>query len=407
MWLSRNVRRSAPMCAAVLLLAACGGTPAAAPASSAPPPAVASAAAKPSAAPSSAASAAAKPSGASTAASAAAKPSAASAQGSSAAKPSGAAASAAASGQALTTIRSAYTTTSGTTIPLWVAKESGAFAQNGLDVSLTLVAPGAPILAALESGDVPVAEAGGQEVVNAELNGATLDLVGSFGEKPTNSIYAIASIQKPEDLKGKIIGVSSIGAVSHVAGLLAMQKLGLEGQVTFLGTGGLPQTIAAIQSGKVQGGVLSPPQTFQAAQQGLHEVVDVSKLDVLSATAVIVTTHKYAADHADVVERYLRAMIQATHTAYTNKALTMQVITKYGQISDPDLASKTYDYFHDGQLWGKDGIPSDAAIQTNLDVAATTSPQAKNFKPAQMEDLSIVQKIKASGLVDQLWPKSS
>src|SRR5947209_5640438 len=92
-----------------------------------------------------------------------AKP-AASAGASAAAKTSGSA-STAASG--LLAMKSAYTTTSGTQIPQWIAKEAGLFAQNGLDVSLSVIAPGAPILAALESGDVPISNAGGQEVVNA------------------------------------------------------------------------------------------------------------------------------------------------------------------------------------------------------------------------------------------------
>ncbi|HEY8695183.1 MAG TPA: ABC transporter substrate-binding protein, partial [Chloroflexota bacterium] len=365
MWFSNNVRRAMPLCLAAILLAGCGGSPAAAPASSAAP-----------------------------------------AQGSSAAKPSGPAASAAASGQAVA-IRSAYTTTSGTTIPVWVAKEGGYFAQNGLDVSLTIIAPGAPILAAIESGDVPISEAGGQEIVNAEISGSNLVMVGGFGSKPTNSIITIPSIQKPEDLKGKTIGVSGLGAVSHVAGLLAVDKLGLKGQVNFIATGGLPETLAGITSGKVDGGVLSPPQTFQAVKQGLREVVDIAKLGVFSQTSVVVTTRKYASDHPDIVERYLRAKIQGTHRAYTDQALAMQVITKYAKISDPDLASKTYDYFHDGELWGKDGLTNEAAIQTNLDVAAQTNAKAKDFKPAQMVDMSFIQKIKASGLIDQLWGKSS
>jgi NitT/TauT family transport system substrate-binding protein len=386
---SGNVRRlAAQVGAAALLLAGCGGASTAAPAPSA-------------AAPSAAASAAAaKPSAA--AGSTAAKPSAAA--GSVAAKPSGAA-SAAASG--LIPIKTAYTTTSGTSIPLWVAKEGGYFAENGLDATVAIVAPGAPILAALESGDLPVSNAGGQEIVNAEVNGSNVVMVGGFGHKPTNSIITVPSITKPEDLKGKTIGVSGIGAVSHVAGVLAVEKLGLKDQVKFLATGGLPETLAAIKTGKVDGGMLSPPQTFDAVEkQGLRELVDVSKLDIKYQAALVVTTRKYLADHPDIVERYLRAMIEATHRAYTDKAFTIQTIVKYAKISDPALAAKTYDYFHDGEVWDKDGVILPEAVQTNIDVAAQTIPAAKNFKPAQMVDTKLVDKIKASGLLDQLYGKS-
>ena len=386
---SGNVRRlAAQVGAAALLLAGCGGASTAAPASSA-------------AAPSAAASAAAKPSAAA-AGSAAAKP--ASGAASAAAKPSGAA-SAAASG--LIPIKTAYTTTSGTSIPLWVAKEGGYFAQNGLDATVAFVASGAPILAAVESGDLPLSNAGGQEIVNAIVNGSQVVMVGGFGHKPTNSIITNPKITKPEDLRGKTIGVSGIGAVSHVAGLLAVQKLGLGDSVKFLATGGLPETLAGIKTGKVDGGMLSPPQTFEAVEkEGLREVVDVSKLDIKYQAALVVTTHKYLADHQDIVERYMRAMIQGTHRAYTDKAFTVQTIIKYAKISDPALAEKTYDYFHDGDVWDKDGVILPAAVQTNIDVAAQTIPAAKNFKPAQMIDTKAIDKITASGLVKQLYGSS-
>src|SRR5581483_2937355 len=169
---------------------------------------------------------------------------------------------------------------------------------NGLDVTVSFVASGAPILAALESGDLPVSQAGGQEIVNSEVNGSNAVMVGGFGHKPTNSIICTPSITKPEDLKGKTVGVSGIGAVSHVAGLLAVQKLGLQGQVNFLATGGLPETLAGIKTGKVDCGMLSPPQTFQAIQeQGLREVADAAKLDVVTQNAVVVTTRSYASAH--------------------------------------------------------------------------------------------------------------
>src|SRR5438093_9764535 len=112
-------------------------------------------------------------------------------------------------------LKSAYTTTAATTVPFWMAKESGAFEAEGLDVTLALIAPGAPILGALESGDVPLSSAGGQELVNAQVKGANMTMVAGFGNQLTNAVYVIPSISKPEDLKGKTLGVSGIGAISH------------------------------------------------------------------------------------------------------------------------------------------------------------------------------------------------
>lgn len=372
-----------------IVLAACGGGT---PAASSPPVSTAAKASAPALA-----SAGAKPSAA---ASTAAKPLTSASPGSSGA------ASAGASG--LIAIKSAYTTTSATEVPFWVAKDGGYFAQNGLDVTVAFVASGAAILAAVESGDVPVSQAGGQEIVNAEVNGSSAVMVGGFGHKPTNSIICSPSITKPDDLKGKTIGVSGIGAVSHVNGQLAVQKLGLGDQVKFLATGGLPETLAAIKSGKVDCGMLSPPQTFQAVeQQGLREVADAAKLGVTTQNAVVATTRSYASAHGDVVDKYLRAMIEGTHRAYTDKAFALQTIQKYGKVSDPKLANETYDYFHDDQIWDKDGALHTDALQVNLDVSAKTSPKAKDFKPDQLIDTAFIKKIQASGLIQQLWGTAS
>lgn len=369
------IRPAAAIVGATLLLAACGGAaaPAAPPASSAAP----------------VASAAAKPSGASVSA----KPAAGSAEAVASAKP--------AAGQVA--IKSAYTTTSATMTPLWATKEGGFFDGQGLNVTLARIAAGAPILAALQGGDVPLAFVGGQQIVEADLKGAQFVLVGGFVDTLTQQIYTIPSIQTPEQLKGKAIGVTNFGAITHVAGLVAAEKLGLKGQVNFIATGGPPETIAAIQSGKVQGGVFSPPQSFQAEQQGLHMLIDVAKTGVKSQTAAMVTTRSYLKEHPDIVERYVRAALQGNHAAITDSKIGTAAIAKYGGIKDAGLVQKTYDYYKD--QFGKDGFPSLAGIQQNLDIAAENIPEAKNAKPEQFVDTSIIQKIKASGFIDQLWGK--
>ncbi|HLG72610.1 MAG TPA: ABC transporter substrate-binding protein [Chloroflexota bacterium] len=285
--------------------------------------------------------------------------------------------------------------------PLWAAKDGNYFAEQGLDVTLARIEAGAPILSAMQGGDVPLAFVGAQQIVEADLKGAQFVLVGGFVDVLGQQIYAIPSIAKPEDLKGKAIGVTNFGAITHVAGRVAVDSLGLKGQVNFIATGGPPETIASIKTGKVQAGVFSPPQSFQAETEGLHMLIDVATLGVKSQTAAIATTRQYLKDHPDVVERYVKAAIEGSHRAITDKTLSTAAIKKYGGVDDATLVGKTYDYYKD--QWGKDGFPSLPGIQQNLDIAADTIPEAKTAKPEQFVDMSIVQKIKASGFIDQLW----
>src|SRR5256712_1461474 len=174
---------------------------------------------------------------------------------------------------ARTALSSAYTTTSATMAPLWTAKEAGFFDQEGLDVKLTRIQAGPPLMGAVQSGEVPLAFAGAQQIIEADLQGGDYVIVAGFIDTLGQSIYVPASIERPEQLKGGAIGVSNFGAITHVAGQVGVEYLGLKGQVTFVATGGPPETLASILGGKVQGGVMSPPDTLKAPAAGLHELL--------------------------------------------------------------------------------------------------------------------------------------
>src|SRR5206468_4115183 len=77
---------------------------------------------------------------------------------------------------------------------------------------------GAPILSALQGGDVPIAMVGGQQIVEAGLKGAQFVLVAGFVDVFAQGIWVIPAIKTPEDLKGKALAVTNFGSISHLAG---------------------------------------------------------------------------------------------------------------------------------------------------------------------------------------------
>jgi ABC-type nitrate/sulfonate/bicarbonate transport system substrate-binding protein len=303
--------------------------------------------------------------------------------------------------QAKVTLASAYTTTAATMAPQWVAKEGGYFDEEGLDVSLTRIQAGAPVMGAIQSGEVPLAFVGAQQIVEADLKGGDFVLVAGFVDSLGQSIYVKNSIETPEQLKGGVLGVSAFGAVTHVAGRVGVEYLGLKNDVTFIATGGPPETLASIQGGRVQGGIFSPPDTLKARDAGLHELLDVGTTGVKLQTAAIATTRKYLREHPDIVERYLRASLKGVHRLKTDKSIGEQAIGKYGGVSEAAELEETYNYYKD--QWNKDGALSIPGIQESLDIAAENIPEAKDGKPEQFIDTTVLDKLKASGLLKELW----
>jgi NitT/TauT family transport system substrate-binding protein len=300
-------------------------------------------------------------------------------------------------------LKTAYTTTSATMAPLWAAKEGGFFAEEGLDVTLARIQAGPPVLGAIHARDVPIAFVGAQQIIPANVKGATFVIVAGFFDSLSQSIYVAPSIERPEQLKGKAIGITNFGAITHVAGMEGVKHLGLEGQVTFLATGGPPETLAALQFGKIQAGVFSPPDTLRARELGFRELLNVGKIGVKSLTGAIVTTREWARENPDVVERYIRASLKGTHRLKTDRDFGMKAISKYTKLTDVKLLDETYDFYR--EHWSRDGMPSREGMQKNLEIASATTPEAKSLKPEQFMDLTFLNRIKASGLMDQLWKK--
>lgn len=148
-------------------------------------------------------------------------------------------------------LKTAYTTASATVAPMWVAVEGGAFAEQGIDTELSFIGAGQAILGALSSQEAPIVIAGANQAIDANLQGGDYVLLGAAMSYVTTGIWVHPSIQRPEDLRGKSVGVSNYGAISHVALKIALDYWGLEEgrDVTVVRSGGTPETLAAMQSG--------------------------------------------------------------------------------------------------------------------------------------------------------------
>ncbi|MFI5267350.1 MAG: ABC transporter substrate-binding protein, partial [Chloroflexota bacterium] len=190
-----------------LSLAACGGSAApSAPASSAAPASPSAAASKPAAA-----SASVKPA-ASGAASA--KPAA---SGSAAAKPAASLAAFApynpsAPGDKMIVSHSQLTST-----PNEAALAAGIFAKHNLNLDMRYIPQGATGMQVLLSGDTNVAELGGAEMVAAAAGGADIVIIANLEPVYPFKFEVTKDIQKPADLKGKKVGITTVGSVDDTS----------------------------------------------------------------------------------------------------------------------------------------------------------------------------------------------
>ena len=243
-------------------------------------------------------------------------------------------------------VRAAYGNVTPANLAPFYAKEKGIFLQNGLDVDLSLIDGGGKAMAALLGSSVDIAQLGGTETMSAFVGGGDVEAVTLFVPVSPWVLMAPASYTGPNDLKGKTVGVATKGGSSEVAANQAIAKLGLKlTDVSVLSTGSTANLTAAMLANQVYAGPGHPPDTAALFKAGYKVIMDLASQKVPAVENCTIVTKKFAAEHKDVLQKYVDSLIQAIVAMKKDKAGTLPVMQKLLNVTDQDALSQTYDYY--------------------------------------------------------------
>lgn len=298
-----------------------------------------------------------------------------------------------------------YSGISADQLVIWVAKETGIFANNNIDAQLIYFTGGTTSAMALVSGDTPLIQASGPGIVSLGLSGA--DPVYVVGGITTLDYWFMTQpqIKTAEQLKGGSIAVARFGGAADFVARYALARLGLNPgkDVTIIQVGSTPERLAALETGRVQGTVFPPPASFLAQKRGFHLLADVTSLGLAYQHQGGVTTRRYLRERPDVVRNFVKSYIEATHRTKTDRKEGLRILAKYLRLSDKELLEQTYESsILDSKLPRKQ-YPTLEGIKTILDPAALKDPKAKAAKPSDFVDARFVEEFNKSGLIDKLY----
>ncbi len=286
----------------------------------------------------------------------------------------------------------------------WIAQEAGLFRKHNLDLQLIYVAAGQPAYAAILVGDVEVELAGASGFVRAFVQGNTdVVFIGSVKNVLTHSILAKPEIKRPEDLRGKKIGVTRIGSNPHYFAIQALRHFGLESarDIAFIQTGGAPETFAALVSKSVDAAVLTSPTDAQAIALGFHYLVYGPDLRIPYAATALVTRRTVIARRQQVLGRFMQVMAEAAKILHTDKEFTYKVLGKQLRLEDRKILDAAYN----AEIKALEPrlVIKPEALQAILDEVSQTDPRAKKVKPQELVDTRYLDEMERSGFFDQLW----
>jgi NitT/TauT family transport system substrate-binding protein len=305
--------------------------------------------------------------------------------------------------QSVEKFRAAYPAIAPGSTPSWVTAEKGLWRKYGFDVEPILVSGGARAVPALIGQSVQFLLGSDTGVTTAQLQGIPVVRLGVTMNNLGSSVITQPSIQSVKDLKGKLLGISRGRDASYVrlAKLLRDHGLNPNEDVKFLSIGGGEGgRLSAVKAGVIHATMLFPPFDLIARNEGLKVL---EKFDVPTPGGGINTTVALLKQNRPLVINFLKGYIEGIHYMIGNKTDSVRIMQKYFQNSD--LTAMGYLYDETTRRLEKELRASPESIAFHYEMAALDDPRAKQATEKTFWDSSVIEEIRRSGFIDQLYKK--
>ncbi len=299
-----------------------------------------------------------------------------------------------------------YSTFSGAYLPLWIAVEERLGRKYGLDLKAIYAGRIRP-QQLLASNEVPFVMATGTGAITSHILGVKDQAIIFVSINKVNSaIFSRPEIKSAEDLRGKIVATGRPGAFGDTMVRYVLRaKLGLvpDRDVKMLPIGEAQLTFPALERGVVQAASLTIPFTLIAKKMGYRELIDYDKAGVVYPYNTITALRQTPNKFPDLTEKVLKAMIEGTYIAKTDREKSLAVMKKYMRGTSDEILEETYQYSK--SVTEENPTPSLEITKAALEILSYEYPKAKETDPNLIIDTTIMKRIEQSGFIKALYKK--
>jgi len=245
-----------------------------------------------------------------------------------------------------------------------VARDRGYYRQEGLDAQL-IVMPSALGTQALLGGNVKFSTAGGAGLLPI-LRGAAIRFMFTTFSRPMFWLYSRSDIRSVENLKGKKVGVSSLGSEPDSLLREILKKHGLDGgrDVAIMPVGSGTARFFALQAGTVEAAMLSIPANLMAQDAGFRELVSFIDQEWIELQGTINVTDQLLGSDPTLVEKFIRATLKGFIHFRDLRSQTIGILIRFLRVKE-DAAAKIYELMRPSL--SQDGIVSEEIQRKSLE----------------------------------------
>lgn len=285
---------------------------------------------------------------------------------------------------------------------LFVAKDAGIFQKYGLDAQVVNVRSGPVGMAAIASGETQfhIGSATGASI-GAMAGGLDLAFVAGLINKLDGTFVVAPNIRSPADLKGKRIGVQSIGGGVWMFTLLAFEHWGLNPErdnVQMRVIGDQSVLAQALASGIIDGAYLGYTFGAQMERQGFRVLADLAKIGVPYQGLGVMARRSFVDRSPDVVERTLKVMLEtiAFINGRDNKAQVTRSLVRGLRLQRAEDAEAGYEMMK--TLYDRRIYPNGDGLRNVLRLLGKTNENIRRLKVEDIIDDRIAHKLEREGL---------
>ena len=296
--------------------------------------------------------------------------------------------------------RIAYGTTGENPTAMWLGVEQGFYRKHGLNVETIYMRSGPLAMAAMASGDVQMNFTSANNVLNGAAAGLDVVVVANVISHGEGVFMARPEIQKPEDLKGKLVAIQSIGGGGWANNMLALDYLNLDPErdkIQFVVLGDQASRVQALESGRAQASYFSYGFGEMLKKKGYRVLVDLGRAPISYLGPSLVTRRQLIRQDPKAIEGIIKGTLDAIRLVMKpeNKTVVIQTIMRQLRLSRPQEAEVGYHAIQN--LYSDDLVPKAAGVKKIHQILSKVNPNLRKMNPEEVIDDSLILKIHTSG----------
>jgi NitT/TauT family transport system substrate-binding protein len=284
---------------------------------------------------------------------------------------------------------------------VFVAKDMRFFEEQGLEAQIVQVRNAPVAVSAMASNEAQfyTTSATGS-ALGSMAGGLDLVFVAGIINKLDGDFVVAPKITAPADLRGKTLGVQSLGGGIWTFSMLALEHWGLSPErdkIQFRILGDQSVITQSLISGTVDASYLGYSFSKLVQRHGFRVLADLAKVDIPFQGIGIAARKSFLEQSPDVAERTLRAVARsiAYYQNPANRQNVVAILTKWLRLERSEDAVAGYEAVR--SLYSRRIVPTVDGVRNTLRILERVDPKFAKLKAENLVDDRILRKLDKEG----------